>query len=57
MEHVHPAEAGKLPESKEAFQRVAVVMTLIGLGGGLMIERAADRVRRWFLETSESAEK
>jgi hypothetical protein len=43
-----------LPESREAFQRVAVVMTLLGLGGGLMIEQAANRVRRWFAETLES---
>jgi hypothetical protein len=30
------------------FQRIAVIMTLLGLGAGLMIERAAERVRGWF---------
>jgi len=30
------------------FQRDAVVMTLLGMGGGLMIEQAAERVRGWF---------
>jgi hypothetical protein len=30
------------------FQRVAVVMTLLGLGGGLALEQASDRVSRWF---------
>jgi hypothetical protein len=39
----------------EGFQRVAVVMTLLGLGGGLMIEQAADRVRQWFTETFHTA--
>jgi hypothetical protein len=38
------------PTGPAEFQRVAVVMTLLGLGGGLMIEQAADRVRGWFLE-------
>lgn len=38
------------PTGAAEFQRVAVVMTLLGLGGGLMIEQAADRVRGWFLE-------
>lgn len=38
------------PTDPAEFQRVAVVMTLLGLGGGLMIEQAADRVRGWFLE-------
>lgn len=38
-----------VPADTAAFQRVAVVMTLLGLGGGLMIEQAAERVRRWFL--------
>lgn len=38
------------PAGPAEFQRVAVVMTLLGLGGGLMIEQAADRVRGWFLE-------
>jgi len=32
------------------FQRVAIVMTLLGIGGGLMIEQAADRVQGWFTE-------
>jgi hypothetical protein len=36
------------PGSPDGYQRVAVVMTLLGLGGGLMIEQAAERVRRWF---------
>lgn len=44
-----------LPESDGDFQRVAVVMTLLGLGGGLMIEQAADRVRRWFTERFQAA--
>jgi hypothetical protein len=43
-------EAVLLPADAADFQRVAVVMTLLGLGGGLMIEQAADRVRRWFTE-------
>lgn len=38
------------PTGPAEFQRVAVVMTLLGLGGGLMIEQAADRVRGWFLD-------
>jgi hypothetical protein len=38
-----------------SFQRVAVVMTLLGLWGGLMIEQAADRVRHWFTETFHGA--
>lgn len=38
------------PTGPAEFQRVAVVMTLLGLGGGLMIEQAADRVRGWYLE-------
>jgi hypothetical protein len=38
------------PTVEAEFQRVAVVMTLLGLGGGLMIEQAADRVRGWFIE-------
>jgi hypothetical protein len=37
------------------FQRVAVVMTLLGLGGGLMIEQAAERVRRWFAESFQAS--
>jgi hypothetical protein len=43
-------EAVLLPGSTGDFQRVAVVMTLLGLGGGLMIEQAADRVRQWFTD-------
>lgn len=38
------------PTGPAEFQRVAVVMTLLGLGGGLMIEQAAERVRGWFLD-------
>jgi hypothetical protein len=48
-------EAVLLPDSNEAYQRVAVVMTLLGLGGGLMIEQAADRIRRWFTERLASS--
>ena len=47
-------ESVLIPDSNEAFQRVAVVMTLLGLGGGLMIEQAADRVRGWFAERLSS---
>ncbi|BAO87900.1 hypothetical protein [Caballeronia cordobensis] len=39
-----------IPKDKDSFQRAAVVMTLLGLGGGLMIEQAADRVRHWFTD-------
>jgi hypothetical protein len=49
-------EAILIPDSTEAFQRVAVVMTLLGLGGGLMIEQAANRVRSWFVERLASSE-
>jgi hypothetical protein len=38
------------PTGPAEFQRVAVVMTLLGLGGGLMIEQAADRVRGFFTD-------
>jgi len=38
----------KSQENNGNFQRVATVMTLLGLGGGLMIEQAADKVRHWF---------
>jgi hypothetical protein len=48
-------EAVLLPDSNEAYQRVAVVMTLLGLGGGLMIEQAADRIRSWFTERLASS--
>jgi hypothetical protein len=44
----------------EDFHRVSVVMTLLGLGAGLMIELAADRVRGWFtghLELSGAADR
>jgi hypothetical protein len=44
-------ESVLLPGTPGDFQRVAVIMTLLGLGGGLMIEQAADRVRRWFNDT------
>jgi hypothetical protein len=41
-----------IPSSTAAdFQRVAVVMTLLGVGGGLMIEKASERVRGLFLNT------
>jgi hypothetical protein len=43
------------PENED-FQRISVVMTLLGLGGGLMIEQAADRVRGWFTERLGSSE-
>lgn len=39
-----------LPTGPDNFQRVAVIMTLLGLGGGLMIEQASRRVRGWYLE-------
>ena len=42
------------PENED-FQRISVVMTLLGLGGGLMIEQAADRVRGWFTERLTSS--
>src|SRR5579862_6520309 len=40
-----------LEGAEKGYQRVAVVMTLLGLGGGLMIEQAAERVKRAFSET------
>jgi hypothetical protein len=49
------AGAVLLPEKDEDFQRVAIVMTLLGLGGGLMIEQAAVRVRSWLSEQLDSA--
>ena len=42
------------PENED-FQRISVVMTSLGLGGGLMIEQAADRVRGWFTERLASS--
>jgi len=45
---VGSTQAVLLPVGSGGFQRAAVVMTLLGLGGGLMIEQAADRVRGWF---------
>ena len=43
-----------LPDSDADYQRVGIVMTLLGLGGGFMIEQAANRVRGWFSHTFES---
>lgn len=39
---------GVFVQSGADFERTAVVMTLLGLAGGLMIEQAADALRRWF---------
>jgi hypothetical protein len=41
-------KAEPLTADPGGFQRVAVVMTLLGLGGGLALEQASDRVSRWF---------
>lgn len=46
-------ESVLVPKTDGDFQRVAVVLTLLGLGGGLMIEQAADRLRRWFIDHFE----
>jgi hypothetical protein len=43
-------DAVLLPDGPGSFQRVAVVMTLLGLGGGLMMEQAAERIRGWFAQ-------
>ncbi len=44
-----------LEGAEKGYQRVAVVMTLLGLGGGLMIEQAAERVKRAFSETFDDS--
>ncbi len=50
-------EAFLLEDAEKGYQRVAVVMTLLGLGGGLMIEQAAERVKRAFAETIDTPKK
>jgi hypothetical protein len=43
-----------VPEDASSFRRIAVVMTLLGLGGGLALEQASERVSRWFNEQFRS---
>lgn len=38
------------PEESGDFQRVAIVMSLMGLTGGFLVEQVADAVRSWLLE-------
>lgn len=44
------SSATLLPRQPADFQRVAIVMTVLGLGAGLLIEQAAERVQRWYAE-------
>jgi hypothetical protein len=44
-----PVEVLQEGEQKGGFERVAVVMTLLGLAGGLLIEQTADSLRRRLL--------
>lgn len=40
--------SGVVPQTIDAFQRISLIMTLLGLGCGLKIELAAERLRSWF---------
>jgi hypothetical protein len=48
------SEITMVPCDPASFRRIAVVMTLLGLGGGLALEQASDRVSRWFNEQFRS---
>ena len=42
------------PGDVASFRRIAVIMTLLGLGGSLALEQASARVSRWFNEQFRS---
>jgi hypothetical protein len=42
------ALSGAVTDASSDFRRVSVIMTLLGLGGGLALEQASERVSRWF---------